>query len=257
MEGVMNKLNRSTGTKKNLAVWALGVGERVAAARYGGRMVNPLETSCNSNWPMPWVLSKVRQALGLGHADLLASGRRGDCRRMFRAGSGPSVSRSWEDFGQTGVDRVICMTESGVESAGTVGKPVPGIEFKIADDGEILCRGRNVFKGYFKDDASTASTLEGGWLHTGDLAELSKEGLVKIRGRKKEILKTSGGKMVAPLPIEEEIKASPIISQVCMVGDGRKYLAALITLSEPTLIELQAPRRARGKRFGGHATGRS
>ena len=132
------------------------------------------------------------------------------------------------------------MTEPGVESAGTVGKPVPGVEFKIADDGEILTRGRHVFVGYWKDDDATAATLDsGGWVHTGDLGEITDKGLVRIRGRKTEVLKTSGGKMIAPLPIEEKLKAAQIISQVCMVGDGRKYLSALITLTEDQLKELQ------------------
>jgi long-chain acyl-CoA synthetase len=135
---------------------------------------------------------------------------------------------------------VICMTEPGVESSGTVGKPVPGVEFKLAADGEILTRGRHVFVGYFKDDVATAETLEGGWLHTGDLGEINERRLLRIKGRKKEILKTSGGKMIAPLPIEEQLKAAEIISQVCMVGDGRKYLSALITLSEPAIKDLQS-----------------
>jgi long-chain acyl-CoA synthetase len=144
-----------------------------------------------------------------------------------------------EDYGQTESTGVICMTEPGVESAGTVGKPVPGIEVKLAEDEEILCRGRNVFKGYYKNEAETASALQGGWLYTGDLAEYDDRGLMRIKGRKKEVLKTSGGKMVAPLPIEEALKAAPIIGQVSVVGDGRKYLSALITLSESALHDLQ------------------
>ena len=135
---------------------------------------------------------------------------------------------------------MICMTEAGVESAGTVGKPVPGIEVKVADDGEILCRGRNVFIGYFKDDEATKKTVVDGWLATGDLGQYNERGQLVIKGRKKEILKTSGGKMVAPLPIEESLKAHPLISQVCVVGDGKKYLTALVTLSESLQIEIKA-----------------
>ena len=202
MEGVMHKVEKGKGAKKKLAVWALGVGASVAAAKFSGRMANPLDL-LQLKLADKLVLSKVRHALGLAHADALASGA---------AALPPHVSRWFrslgleilEDFGQTESTGVICMTERGVESAGTVGKAVSGIDVKIAEDGEILTRGRHVFVGYFKDDASTASTLEGGWLHTGDLAEVTDKGLIRIRGRKKEILKTSGGKMVAPLPIEEE-----------------------------------------------------
>ncbi|HUP56237.1 MAG TPA: long-chain fatty acid--CoA ligase [Bdellovibrionota bacterium] len=237
MEGVLDKVAKGKGAKKVLATWALGVGARVADAKYSGRapgLVDKLALPVADKL----VLSKIRQALGLGKAELLASG----------AAALPAHVAKWfrslgleilEDFGQTESTGVICMTEPGVDSLGTVGKAVPGVEFKLAADGEILTRGRHVFVGYFKDEASTRATLEGGWLHTGDLGELNEKGQVRIRGRKKEILKTSGGKMIAPLPIEEALKAAPMISQVCVVGDGRKFVSALITLSESTLNDLK------------------
>ncbi|WP_437487065.1 long-chain fatty acid--CoA ligase [Sorangium sp. So ce1014] len=237
MEGVMAKVRGGKGAKKKLAEWALAVGARVAEAKYAKRAPSPLD-ALQLKLADKLVLSKVRAALGLGKAEILASGA---------AALAPHIS-TWfralgleilEDFGQTESTGVICMTEPGVESAGTVGKPVPGMEFKLAEDGEILTRGRHVFVGYHKDEAATAATLEDGWLHTGDLGEWNERGQLKIRGRKKEILKTSGGKMIAPLPIEEKLKAAEIISQVCMVGDGRKYLSALITLTEVKLAELK------------------
>ncbi|WP_437578513.1 AMP-dependent synthetase/ligase [Sorangium sp. So ce887] len=237
MEGVMAKVRGGKGAKKKLAEWALAVGARVAEAKYAKRAPSPLD-ALQLKLADKLVLSKVRAALGLGKAEILASGA---------AALAPHIS-TWfralgleilEDFGQTESTGVICMTEPGVESAGTVGKPVPGMEFKLAEDGEILTRGRHVFVGYHKDEAATAAALEDGWLHTGDLGEWNERGQLKIRGRKKEILKTSGGKMIAPLPIEEKLKAAEIISQVCMVGDGRKYLSALITLTEVKLAELK------------------
>ncbi|WP_437968957.1 long-chain fatty acid--CoA ligase [Sorangium sp. So ce260] len=237
MEGVMAKVRGGKGAKKKLAEWALAVGARVAEAKYAKRAPSPLD-ALQLKLADKLVLGKVRAALGLGKAEMLASGA---------AALAPHIS-TWfralgleilEDFGQTESTGVICMTEPGVESAGTVGKPVPGVEFKLAEDGEILTRGRHVFVGYLKDEAATAAALEDGWLHTGDLGEWNERGQLKIRGRKKEILKTSGGKMIAPLPIEERLKAAEIISQVCMVGDGRKYLSALITLTETKLAELK------------------
>jgi long-chain acyl-CoA synthetase len=237
MEGVMNKVKSGTGVKKKLAVWALDVGARVADAKYSGRSPNPLDL-VQLQIADKLVLAKIRHALGLSQAGALASG----------AAALPAHVSKWfrslgleilEDYGQTESTGVICMTERLVESAGTVGKPVPGTEFKLAEDGEILTRGNHVFVGYFKNEQATKETLIDGWLHTGDLGEYNDKGQVRIRGRKKEILKTSGGKMVAPLPIEEALKASPIISQVCMVGDNRKYLAALITLSESKLAEIK------------------
>lgn len=110
---------------------------------------------------------------------------------------------------------------------------------KIAEDGEIITKGGHVFVGYYKNEEATAATLIDGWLHTGDLGELTDDGVLKIRGRKKEILKTSGGKMLAPVPIEEDMKRSPLISQVCIVGDGRKYFTALVTLSQKAVRMLK------------------
>jgi long-chain acyl-CoA synthetase len=237
MEGVMNKLSRSSGTKQKLAMWALSVGEKRAEEKYAGKF-NPF-TVAQYQIADKVILSKIREALGLGRAQMLASG----------AAALPAHVSKWfhkigleilEDFGQTETTGVVCMTEPGVDCSGTVGKPLPGLDFQIADDGEILTRGRHVFIGYFKDENATAAAMEGGWLHTGDLGELDSRGYVKIRGRKKEIIKTSGGKMVAPLPIEEELKTSPLISQACMVGDNRKFLAVLVTLSEDKMVELQA-----------------
>jgi len=237
MEGVINKVSRGKGAKKKLAIWALGVGERVGAAKFAGRRPSPLD-ALQLPLAEKLVLSKVKHALGLAKAELLASG----------AAALPAHVSRWfwslgleilEDFGQTESAGIICMTAPGVDMTGTVGKPIPGLEFKIAEDGEILTRGRHVFVGYFKDDVATAATLHDGWLATGDLGEVDSRGFVKIRGRKKEILKTSGGKMIAPLPIEERLKESPLIGQVCMVGDGRKFLSALITLSEAALADLK------------------
>jgi long-chain acyl-CoA synthetase len=237
MEGVLHKVSRAPTPRRKLAEWALGVGARVAEAKYSGKMANPLDL-VQLKIADKLVLSKVRKALGLGKAERLASG----------AAALPAHVSKWfraldleilEDFGQTESTGIICMTEIGVEGSGTVGKPVPGIEFKLAEDGELLTRGRHVFKGYFKDDAATAATLAGGWLHTGDLGEWTDRGQIRIRGRKKEVMKTSGGKMIAPLPIEEKLKAAGIISQVCVVGDGRKYLSALVTLSESVMVELK------------------
>ena len=237
MEGVLKKVDSSPRPRRALAHWALGVGQRVSAARFSGR-----RPALRDRLLFPvadrLVLSKVRHALGLGRAEVLASGAAAlpaHVSRWFRSLQLDIL----EDFGQTESTGVICMTVPGVEMAGTVGRPVEGIEFAIADDGEILTRGRHVFTGYFKDEAATAAALSDGWLHTGDLAVRDEQGLVRINGRKKEILKTSGGKMVAPLPIEEQLKAAPIISQVCMVGDGRKYLCALITPTESTLADLK------------------
>jgi long-chain acyl-CoA synthetase len=237
MEGVLKKVSQGKGAKKYLAIWALDIGKTVFEKRLHGEKVSPFEVA-QLKIAEKLVLGKIRQALGIEKATALVSGAAVlpvHVCRWFRS-LGLDIM---ECFGQTESTGVICMTENGgIDSAGTVGQVVEGMEMKLMPDGEILTRGRHVFVGYFKDPEATARTLSEGWLVTGDLAEINSRGLVQIKGRKKEILKTSGGKMVAPLPIEEKLKASPIISQVCMVGDGRKFLAALLTLSETKLEEL-------------------
>ncbi|MBJ7472845.1 MAG: AMP-binding protein, partial [Solirubrobacteraceae bacterium] len=117
---------------------------------------------------------------------------------------------------------------------GSVGKPLPGVEVKIADDGELLVHGSNVFQGYYNNPEATAETLENGWLHTGDLATVDEDGFVFITGRKKDIIITAGGKNLTPANIEAELKLSPIISQAVMHGDRRPYPVALITLDPET-----------------------
>jgi long-chain acyl-CoA synthetase len=239
MEGVNYKVKTAPATKKKLSQWAMAVGARVAEAKYANKSPNPLDAA-QYLVADHLVLKKIRHALGLGRVNALASGAAAlsaTVSKWFRC-LGLEIL---EDYGQTETTGVVTMTERGIDSLGTIGRPLPGIEFKIAEDGEMLTRGRQVFVGYYKDEEATKKTFNSdGWLMTGDLAELTASGLVKIKGRKKEVLKTSGGKMIAPLPIEEELKAAEIISQVCMVGDGKKYLAALITVSEATSKKAQA-----------------
>jgi long-chain acyl-CoA synthetase len=113
---------------------------------------------------------------------------------------------------------------------GSIGKPLPGVEVKIAEDGEILLRGSNIFKGYYKNEQATEETLANGWLHTGDLGYIDDDGFVYINGRKKDIIITAGGKNITPANLENGLKASRWISQAVVVGDRQPYLAALITI---------------------------
>jgi len=119
---------------------------------------------------------------------------------------------------------------------GTVGPVIPGVEVKIADDGEILCKGPNVMMGYYKRPDLTAEALEGGWFHTGDIGTILDGKYLKITDRKKEMFKTSGGKYVAPLVIESKLKESPYVEQIMIVGPERKFVGALIV---PAYANLQ------------------
>jgi len=113
---------------------------------------------------------------------------------------------------------------------GTVGRPLPGCECKVADDGELLIRGANIFQGYYKDAEKSFGTIEDGWLHTGDLATIDDDGYVSIVGRKKDIIITAGGKNITPALIENDLKQNRWISQAVMHGDRRPYPVILITL---------------------------
>ena len=137
-----------------------------------------------------------------------------------------------EDSGPTSYNLV------GKTRLGSVGPPMPGVEVRIAGDGEILVRGANVFLGYYKDPEATAEALHDGWLCTGDLGALDQDGFLTITGRKKEIIITAGGKNIAPRNIEAALKEAPIVGDAVVIGDRRKYLTALVTLDEAAARKL-------------------
>ncbi|MFP5346029.1 MAG: AMP-dependent synthetase/ligase [Actinomycetes bacterium] len=140
-----------------------------------------------------------------------------------------------EGYGLTETTAPTSVNRPDFIRIGTVGQPLPGTAARIADDGEILLRGSNVFRGYWNNPAATAEALVDGWFHTGDLGEITDEGCLKITGRKKEILVTAGGKNVAPTVLEDRMRAHPLISQTMVVGDARPFVAALVTLDAEML----------------------
>lgn len=133
-----------------------------------------------------------------------------------------------QGYGLTETSPVITMNGESVNRAGTVGKPIPGVEVKLADDGEILTRGPHVMRGYYNKPDETAQVLRDGWFATGDIGAFDADGFLRITDRKKDLFKTSGGKYICPQPIENRLKEDPLISQAVVVGDGRKYAVALI-----------------------------
>ncbi|HEY7595469.1 MAG TPA: long-chain fatty acid--CoA ligase [Actinophytocola sp.] len=175
------------------------------------------------------VYSKLRSALG-GRVEYAISGGAALGPRLthFFRGVGITV---FEGYGLTESTAASVVNAPGAFKPGTVGKPLPGTAVRIGDDGEIELRGDGVFTRYWKNDAATKESIDSaGWFATGDLGDLDDEGFLKITGRKKEILVTSGGKNVAPSVIEDRISAHPLVGQAFVVGDGQKYVAALITI---------------------------
>jgi long-chain acyl-CoA synthetase len=145
-----------------------------------------------------------------------------------------------EGYGLTETIAVTSVNLPGQNKLGTVGRPFPGVEVKVAADGEVLMRGRNVMRGYLGlADATAESIDKEGWFHTGDIGELDADGYLRITDRKKDLIKTSGGKYIAPQSIEGALKtSSELISQVVVIGDRRKYVSVLVTLVEPEAKKL-------------------
>ncbi len=192
------------------------------------------------------VYARLRESLG-GRCRYAVSGGAplGDRLGHFFAGIGLTVL---EGYGLTETTAALTVNTPEAHKVGTVGRPLPGTAVRVADDGELLFRGGQVFAGYWGDESRTAGVLEAdGWLHSGDVGEVDDEGFVRIAGRKKEILVTAGGKNVAPAPLEDRVRAHPLVSHCLVVGDGRPFIGALVTLDADAAEEWA---RQRGKRGG-------
>ena len=180
------------------------------------------------------VYGKLRAALG-GRAQYAVSGGAALSERLchFFRGIGVTVL---EGYGLTETTAAATVNRPDRNKIGTVGQPLPGVGIKIADDGEILISGKNVFPGYWHNEAATKEVFaEDGWFATGDIGELDEEGFLKITGRKKEMIVTAGGKNVAPAVLEDRLRSHALISQCMVVGDGKPFIAALITLDTDAL----------------------
>ena len=178
---------------------------------------------------------KLREAAGFGNSRFAISGAapiNPDILKLFQELDIPL----FEGYGMTENTAGITINFHGNNKIGSVGKCMPFFNVKIADDGEVLIKGDNVMKGYYKNPKATQETIVDGWLHTGDVGEIDQEGFLSITGRKKEIYVSSSGKNVAPLVIEETMKSISIVSQCFLVGDGKKYCSALLTLDMGVIL---------------------
>jgi long-chain acyl-CoA synthetase len=214
------------GLKKAIFNWAIGVGEKMRASERSGRAPGFLLRKQYA-FADEKVLSKIRGLFG-GNLRLAVSGAAPispEILRFFDA-AGVLVLEGW---GMTETSTAATISTPEDFKVGTIGKPFPGCEVKIAEDGEILVKGPNVFQGYYKNEEATREAIVDGWLHTGDIGEIDADGFIKITGRKKDIIITAGGKNITPANLENEIKQHPLVSQ-CVVVGRKPYLVALVTL---------------------------
>jgi long-chain acyl-CoA synthetase len=213
------------GLRKTIFNWGVRTAMARARAELAGRSTGPL-LAMEVSLAERLVFSKIRNGVG-GRLRCLVSGSAPlpvNVAEFFH-GVGLPIS---EGYGLTETAPILSVNRQGAARIGTVGTPLPGVEIKIADDGEILARGPNVMSGYYNKPTATAEALSGGWFHTGDIGTIDAEGYLKITDRKKDLLVTSGGKKIAPQPIEAILKRSPLVAEAVVLGDRQKFASALI-----------------------------
>lgn len=237
---VIDTVMAGSAVKRHIFFWALKVGREYGrltlakeptsrSLRFRHRLANKL------------VFSKIVEKTG-GRIRFFVSGGAPlskDIAEFFYA-MGLNIM---EGYGLTETSPIIAANTFENLRFGTVGKPIPGVQVQIAADGEILSRGPNVMKGYYKKEAETREAFAGGWFHTGDIGHFDADGFLVITDRKKDIIVTAGGKNIAPQPIENALKTSPYISNATVVGDRRRFLVALIV---PNFEKLEAVARQKG-----------
>ncbi len=228
--GVSGKLAKAEGAKAKIAAWAMGVGRKVNAKRNAGESVGGL-LALQYRLATKLIFSKVKPAIGMANAKTCVTGAAPISSEILEFFSGLDLPIR-EVYGQSEDCGPTTFNLAGRTRIGSVGPAIPGVEVKIAEDGEILVKGPNVFVGYYRDEGATEDTLKDGWLLTGDLGAFDDDGFLHITGRKKDIIITAGGKNIAPKNIELALSNLPLVGQAVVIGDRRKFLSALITLDE-------------------------
>ncbi|MDQ5858901.1 MAG: long-chain fatty acid--CoA ligase [Acidobacteriota bacterium] len=223
---IIERVEAGSGLKKKLFYWAVGVG-RGRVAYEERRQPVPGGLARKAKLADKLVFSKIRRALG-NRFRFAVSGGAPLARDLaeFFVGAGVMI---YEGYGLTETSPVIAVNGPNAWRLGTVGKPLPNVEVRIAPDGEILTRGPHVMKGYFNKPEATGEAIDAeGWFHTGDIGKLDEDGFLVITDRKKDLIVLAGGKNVAPQPIENELKSSPFIGVPIVLGDRHKFIAAVI-----------------------------
>ncbi len=229
--------------KKKLFTWAMGVGRRITELKLTHQTI-PLELLAAYELAQRLVLNKIKFAFGRRLRFAISGGAplASDISSFFHA-AGVLIL---EGYGLTETTAAITVNTPFNYKFGSVGRAIGDVELKIAEDGEILVRSHKVMKEYYKNPEATAEVMTDGWFHTGDIGQILQGGDLKITDRKKDLIKTAGGKYVAPQKIEGLLKLSPMVTQALIAGDQKKYIVALLTVDP---IYLQALAKERGESF--------
>jgi long-chain acyl-CoA synthetase len=228
---VLEAVEAGSSFRQRLFHWALGVGGEYARARRAGS-TSPLLRLRHAIADR-LVFAKVRSRTG-GRLRTLVSGSAPLAQttgEFFEAIGMPIV----EGYGLTETSPVLTANPPRANRLGTVGPAIPGVELRMAEDGEILARGPNIMRGYYNRPDATAEVLRDGWLHTGDVGVIDADGYLTITDRKKDLIVTSGGKNVAPQPVEAQLKQHPLVAEAVLIGDRRQFISALVVPAFPLL----------------------
>jgi len=245
---ILDKGHREAGPKRKIFDWAMRVAQKAMRWRaYGEHVSAPLRVQ----WVIAdkLVYSKIRAQLG-GGTPRFASGGAPLAPELteFYWSIGVMI---FQGYGLTETSPIITSSTKANNKVGTVGRPIPHVQVRIADDGEILVRGPNVMQGYYgKPDETREAFTSDGWFKTGDIGRLDEDGYLIITDRKKELLKTAAGKFVAPAPIENALKTSPFIANAMVVGDKHKFVSVLVV---PNFASIAGKAREAGQEFATHA----
>jgi long-chain acyl-CoA synthetase len=238
LAGIKGQARTAGGAQARLVPWALAVARRYAFAKTRG-VKTPIWLAMQYAAAKNLVLRKIRHALGLDRVQFLTSGSAPlhlDTAMTF-LGLGIPIMQG---YGLTETSPVTSVSRLSENEYGAVGRPITGVDVRVAEDGEVEVRGRNVMQGYYRDAPATAAAIVDGWLHTGDIGEIDARGFLRITDRKNEIFKTGTGKWVSPARIEANIKRSIFVSHAMVIGSGRPHPIALISPNW-ALVRLELP----------------
>jgi long-chain acyl-CoA synthetase len=230
MAGILSALAEEPNEhKRKIALSAIRTGRKATRLEQQGRPV-PFALRAQRALFERLVFSKIRQKIGLDRCRIAVSGAAPISSEVleFFFGIGLPI---YEGYGMTECSAPSNLNREGLARIGSVGPALPGVEVRLAPDGEVLIRGGNVAAGYYKDPEGTAETFDDdGWLHTGDVGEMEPDGFLKIVDRKKELIITAGGKNISPANLENLLKRHPLVGQACVIGDRRSFVSALVVL---------------------------